>query len=101
MSERRRDDEHDEHDELWHELRALPRHDVTPLTAARVRSRAHAALARHARGEEPRANLSRWYDPALWGLRRAYAPAEPLLVAAVCVLYLAWAFSNAALVLTG
>jgi len=70
-----------EPDDLLDQLGALPSHDVTPETAARIARIARAALADSARTPHWFAELGRFYTRVI----------EPPLVLGACAVYLVWA----------
>lgn len=75
-------DERSDRDAIDLLARELPRLDVAPATAAAIRARARAELARH-----PRGGLARVRGVA----RRTYRRVELPLASAVAVAYLVWA----------
>lgn len=70
-----------EDDDLLDQLGALPSHDVTPETAARIARTARAALADSARTPAWLGELGRLYTRVI----------EPPLVLGACTVYLVWA----------
>ncbi len=83
------DNEHGGGDAIDLLARELPRLDVDPVTAASIRARARAELARH-----PRGGLARVRGMARRGYRRVELP----LASALAVAYLVWAVQTIMLV---